>query len=88
MKGGETNDGRLKYMSLRLLARPLQSEENALVQTSLKELLDYYVAHPADAKQLIFVGESKADPALDTATLAAWTMLANEMLNLDEVLNK
>ena len=34
------------------------------------------------------MGESKADPALDPATLAAWTMLANELMNLDEVLNK
>ena len=43
---------------------------------------------PDDAKKLIAVGESKADPALDAATLAAWTMLANELMNLDEVLNK
>ena len=34
------------------------------------------------------MGETKADPSLDAATLAAWTMLANEMMNLDEVLNK
>ena len=87
-KGGATNDERVKFMALRLLARPLSVQENGLVQASLKELLDYYVLHEADAKQLIAVGESKSDPALDAATLAAWTMLANEMLNLDEVLNK
>ena len=28
------------------------------------------------------------DPKLDPATLAAWTMLANQLMNLDEVLNK
>ena len=87
-KGGQTNDERLKFMALRLLARPLSAQENGLVQASFKELLDYYVAHAADAKQLISVGESQPRPALDAATLAAWTMLANEMLNLDEVLNK
>jgi len=87
-KGGATNDERLKFISERLLARPLSEKENSLVQASLKELLDYYVAHEADAKQLISVGESRSDAALDPATLAAWTMLANEMLNLDEVLNK
>ena len=27
-------------------------------------------------------------PTLDPATLAAWTMLANALMNLDEVLNK
>jgi hypothetical protein len=34
------------------------------------------------------VGDSKADASLDVPTLAGWTMLANELLNLDEVLNK
>ena len=33
------------------------------------------------------LGDSKADPAMDVPKLAAWTMLANELLNLDEVLN-
>ena len=87
-KGGATTDERVKFMAERLLARPLTVQENGLVQASLKDLLDYYAAHEADAKQLISVGESKPDSALNAATLAAWTMLANEMLNLDEALNK
>jgi hypothetical protein len=41
-----------------------------------------------DAQKLIAEGESKADPKLEPATLAAWTMLANELMNLDEALNK
>ena len=48
----------------------------------------HYKADPAGAKELLAVGQSKADPALDPPTLAAWTMLANELMNLDEVLNK
>ena len=53
-----------------------------------RRALAYYKAHPEDAAKLIAVGDSKADPALDVPTLAAWTMLANELMNLDEVLNK
>jgi hypothetical protein len=34
------------------------------------------------------VGESDPDKSLDPKELAAWTMLANELMNLDEVLNK
>jgi hypothetical protein len=34
------------------------------------------------------VGESKADPALPVDKFAALTVLANELFNLDEVLNK
>lgn len=87
-KGGGATEGRIKFISERLLARPLRSEENQVVEATLKELLDYYAAHDEDAKQLISVGETKPDAALNPATLAAWTMLANEMMNLDEVLNK
>ena len=43
---------------------------------------------PTTPTKLLAVGESKADPRLDAPTLAAWTMLANELMNLDEVLNK
>jgi hypothetical protein len=58
------------------------------VGSSLKDLLAHYKANAADAKKLIAVGEARIDPKLDAGTLAAWTMLANEMMNLDEVLNK
>ena len=34
------------------------------------------------------VGDSKADETLPAVESAAWTMLASELLNLDEVLNK
>ena len=51
-------------------------------------LLAHYKEKPEEAKKLIAVGESKADPAVDAGTLAAWTMIVNELLNLDEVLNK
>lgn len=87
-KGGTSTESRLKFVSERLLARPFTAVERQVVEASLKELLDYYSAHPDDAKKLIAVGESKADATIDVPTLAAWTMLTNEILNLDEVLNK
>ena len=34
------------------------------------------------------VARSKPDAAIPEPELAAWTMVANEMLNLDETLNK
>lgn len=55
---------------------------------TLKDLLAHYQAAPQDAEALITVGESKADASLDKPTLAAYTMVANELMNLDEVLNK
>ena len=72
----------------RLLARPLRPEEMKVVSASAGDLLAFYKANPKDAGKLIAVGESRPDPAVDVPTLAAWTMLANELMNLDEVLNK
>ena len=47
-----------------------------------------YHADPNDAQALLSVGDSKADPKLDPPTLAAYAMVASELMNLDEVLNK
>jgi hypothetical protein len=80
--------GGLDLMAKRLLARPFRPEEAKVVRAGLDDLLAYYKGHPDDARKLIAVGESKADAALDVPTLAAWTMLANQLMNLDEVLNK
>jgi uncharacterized protein DUF1553/uncharacterized protein DUF1549/concanavalin A-like lectin/glucanase superfamily protein/cytochrome c len=79
---------RLDRLARRLLARPLSAKEAPVVKSSLTALTEHYASHSAEAKQLIAVGESKADPAIDPSLLAAWTMLANELMNLDEVLNK
>jgi hypothetical protein len=87
-EGGDKTEGRIDLVARRLLARPFRAEEVKVVQGSLDGLLTYYKSHPEDAHKLIAVGESKTDPKLEPATLAAWTMVVNELLNLDEVLNK
>jgi hypothetical protein len=88
VKSGKDDDTRIGFISARLLSRPFRPQELAIVKESLKELRANYKAKPEDAKKLISFGESKADATLDVAELAAWTMLVNELLNLDEVLNK
>ena len=87
-EGGATPESRLEFTARRLLVRTLRPDETRVARGSLDELTRYYKEHPDDAKRLIAVGESKADPAVEPSTLAAWTMLTNELMNLDEVLNK
>src|SRR5262249_37655133 len=87
-QGGETNEQKIDYISQRLRGRSFRSDELAVVQTSLFKLNAYYQSNPDEAVRLLSVGESKAEPALAPATLATWTMLANELMNLDEFLNK
>ncbi|MCE9552861.1 MAG: DUF1553 domain-containing protein [Planctomycetes bacterium] len=87
-EGGATTRERIDYIYLRLLSRTPRDEERAVVEGSLAELMEYYRGHGDEAKKLLAVGESKRDESLDPATHAAWTMLSNQLMNLDEVLNK
>ncbi len=88
LKGGNDDAARLRVAALRVLARPLAEKEAAVVMRIKGQLTEHYKAKPEDAKTLVGVGESKPDPALDPVELAAWTMICNQLLNLDETLNK
>ncbi len=81
-------DQQVNYMANRLLARSLDSKEFGVVEQSYKDYLHYYDSKPEDAVKLLSVGEAKADPKLSKAEFAAMTMVANQMMNLDEVLVK
>ncbi|NCA10656.1 DUF1553 domain-containing protein [bacterium] len=85
--GGDSDDARIEFIAKRVLARPLAADEMQVVKQSLAGLGEWYKAHPDDAKALITVGQSKPRAA-DPAQLASWTMLTNELMNLDEVLCK
>jgi hypothetical protein len=78
---------RIDFVARRLLGRPLEPDEQEIVGGSLAALSAHYAAHPGDAGKLVTVGESKPR-ASDIPKLAAWTMLVNELSNLDEVLCK
>jgi hypothetical protein len=87
-EGSPSFEGRVDVMAKRLLARPLRDAEARVIQKMLDDFLAYYQTNLEDARKLIAVGESQPDAALDVSTLAAWTMTANQLLNLDEVLSK
>ena len=79
---------RLQKIAARLLSRSFSDAELAIVQGSLAKLLEYYQSHADEAAKLTHVGESSVDDKLPPGELAAWTMTVNQLLNLDEVLNK
>lgn len=86
--GGQTPESRLDFLAKKVLSRPFRPQELPIVRQSLADLLAYYQSHGDDARQVIAVGESKAEGTMDVPTLAAWTMLTNELFNLDEALTK
>ena len=87
-EGSETVEGRINFIGLQLLSRPFRETELAIITESFAALSSYYQQNIEDANLLIETGESTPDASLDPAELAAWTMLTNELMNLDEVLNK
>jgi hypothetical protein len=88
MKSSADSTARLDYLTARLLSRTLGEAERQLATGTYDASLAAYKADPASAAALIANGESKADPALDPSELAAWTLVASQLLNLDETLNK
>ena len=87
LKHGATAEERLDFVARRLLSRPLRPQEQKVAEGVLKDLLVHYEAAPKDAEALLGVGESKIDCS-NSPELAAYTMAVNQLMNLDEVLNK
>ncbi len=87
-EGGETPQARIAYLFEMATARLPKPIEEALLLETFQAHSQEFEADPEAAKQLIEVGESEPDETLDAIEVAAWTMIANLILNLDEVLNK
>ncbi len=81
-------ENRLQGIVMPLLSRNLTEVEVKIVQSTFDELLKYYQSNDEQAKKLSEVGESPTNEKLPAAELAAWTMTVNQLLNLDETLNK
>ena len=87
-EAGDDFDRQLDYLSTRLLARDFGEKERAVVRRTYKGFVGYYGEHGQDAEKLLSTGESAPDEALPAAESAALTMVANQIINLDEALNK
>lgn len=62
-------------------------EASALLQQFNDQLLDYR-ATPEAALALVQTGESKYRTELDAPELAAWTLVANALLNTDAAVSQ
>ncbi len=81
-------DREIDYMAGLLLARKFNEKERVIVLRSYRDYLAYYESDRGDAAKLVSVGESKPAASLRIPQVAAMTMVANELMNLDEVLVK
>jgi hypothetical protein len=69
-------------------ARTPEPKDFAELSSALKDLTAHYAKEPEAAKQLISAGATRPDAHFSASELAAWTMVGNVILNLDEAITK
>ena len=87
-EGGSRPDERIQYAYRRALARNASPEEAALLQELAVEQHRAFRNDEAAATALLGVGEAAAKTKTRSAELAAWTLVASTILNLDEAITK
>lgn len=88
LEGGDDDHAKIAWSWRTVTARLPSDDETAIVLETLAQHRQRYAADAEAASQLIHYGESKPNDQLPAAELAAWTMVANLLLNLDEVVTK
>ena len=84
---GESVEARIAHaFRLATARRPRSDETRMLVELYRAHLAEFQ--HDRAAAKLIGVGETPPDGALDVSKLAAWTMVANMILNLSETVTR
>ena len=86
--GGADAAERIAYGFRRATCRPPTKEESTILADALEVQLQRYRANPDAATKLVSIGAKPRDAKLDAPELAAYTMAASVILNLDEVVNK
>ncbi|HZV36860.1 MAG TPA: DUF1553 domain-containing protein [Verrucomicrobiae bacterium] len=88
MESAKSSDDRIAYAYHLVLARAPHGAEVGVLQKLYQQQLARYHGNTAAALKLLSVGESARNEKLATDQLAAWTMVASAILNLDETLTK
>lgn len=87
-EGGDGDDARAKWLLETALARAASAEEVAEVVRFVDAQREDFAAKPEDAKAVAEFGGSAIPAGHEVPDVAAWTLAANLILNLDEVLTK
>ncbi len=87
-EGGPDDAGRLRYGFRLVTARPPTPTESAVLSETLAAERKEYKTNTEAAQKAIAVGESPVPTDVSPNDLAAYTMVANLLLNLDEVVTK
>ena len=83
-----TSEDRINFAFRTATARPPEADELQVIKEMYEKLLNKYQNDKDAATKLVSVGESPRNEKLDVGEHAAWTMIANAILNLDETITK
>ena len=84
VEGGKSPPDRIRFGYRVVLAREPETLEADIVATALGQFAERYQKDPAAAAKALRVGESPVRPGMSEPELAAYTLIANLLLNLDE----
>lgn len=85
-EAGPTEADRVRYAFRLATDRDPTPQEFGILDNLYKKEAARYGADKSAAEKLISVGESKPDPAIEPAQLAAWTLVTSSILNMDETI--
>jgi hypothetical protein len=81
-------DERLDFITLRLNGRKFGGEERTIVRRTFDASLAGFQASREDALKLVTTGAKPPPKDADVPELAAWTLVASQILNLDETITR
>jgi hypothetical protein len=87
-EGGNDADSRLKHGFRITLGREPSARELEILREGLARDSQRFAQDPAGAAKLVALGEAKPKAGLPPADLAAYTLAANVLLNLDECVTR
>jgi hypothetical protein len=87
-EGSATPEERIVLMFRLVTARPPRPAERQILLDGFRHHREQYRQDKEAARKLVRVGESPRDERLDVSELAAYTAVANLILNLDETITK
>jgi hypothetical protein len=87
-EGGPTPEGRITLAFRLATARRPTPDELSVLLEGYNDHRAHYRDHPEAARALIAAGEAPRDPTVDPGELAATTVVAGVILNLDETITK
>lgn len=87
-EGGDSVEQRARFLFQTATCRQPQVDELSDLVAAYEQEFEHYRANAKAAEELIASGSLNADEKLDRPELAAWTMAANVVLNLDEVVTR